>query len=227
MIAKRKTGLQANRPRSKRIAGKAQMPEVLCSVITTIAVAFVFSGCGPSNWAPEYAIGATGPGGGIIFYINQEGFVNAYDNSTCHYLEVAPSHSGPFTWITQGYEYLTANSIMTNIVDELGGEAAEAIGMGRRNTQIILSHDPTAPAAYACVNLTAGGKSDWFLPSIRELGKLLGAGSRIGITDGPSYWSSSIYTYVEAQYMDFAASSGNYGAGDVNASYLVRPIRAF
>jgi hypothetical protein len=178
-------------------------------------------------WTPEYAIGGTGPGGGKIFYISHEGFINAYDGSTCHYLEVAPNDSGSLKWITQGYDSVIVGAIMVKIRDEMGWDEAEAIGMGRKNTQAILAHDPTAPAASACVALNAGGKSDWFLPSMDELNQLRIYKKAVGITDDPAYWSSSMYTFIEAQYMDFKGGIGNYSVDDINESYLVRAIRAF
>jgi hypothetical protein len=185
------------------------------------------SGSDSEYWTPQYAIGDTGPGGGQIFYINREGFTCGSDGSTCHYLEVAPSDSGSLAWITQGYDSVTVSNIMVKIRDEIGWDEAEAIGMGRKNTQIILAHDATAPAALACANLTAGSKSDWFLPSMDELNQLRIHKTALGITGDPSYWSSSVYTFVEAQYMDFKGGVGNYSADDINDAYLVRAIRAF
>ncbi|MDR1961467.1 MAG: DUF1566 domain-containing protein [Gracilibacteraceae bacterium] len=201
-----------------------------------VMLSFVFVGCdtdpgdagaGTAFWMPEYAIGDTGPGGGKIFYIDQEGFTNTYDGSTCHYLEVAPSAGEPCTWITQGYDSVTANNIMADIRDETGWDDENVIGTGRKNTQIILSHDPTAPAAYACVTLNTGDKNDWFLPSEYELSKLLLCRTAIDITDEPTYWSSSVYTFYEAEYMDFAGSVGNYKVGDVDDLHQVRAVRAF
>ncbi|MDR1539293.1 MAG: DUF1566 domain-containing protein [Clostridiales bacterium] len=75
--------------------------------------------------------------------------------------------------------------------------------------------------------MNTDGKNDWFLPSEYELGKLLLCRTAIGITGDPTYWPSSVYTFYEAQYMDFAGSVGNYNACDVDDLHHVRSVRAF
>jgi hypothetical protein len=199
--------------------------------IGIIGLVFVLTGCptpaDSAYWTPQYALGDTGPGSGQIFYINLEGFTCDSDGSTCHYLEVAPSDSGALTWITPGYDSPIVDQIMIKIWDVMGMESYEekAIGMGRKNTQIILAHDATAPAALACANLTAGGKSDWFLPSMDELNQLRIYirihKTALGITGDSAYWSSSIHDLIEAQYMDFKRTMGNYKANDINKSEVV------
>ncbi|MDR2051710.1 MAG: DUF1566 domain-containing protein [Deltaproteobacteria bacterium] len=116
---------------------------------------------------------------------------------------------------------------MVKIRDEMEWDKENAIGTGWKNTRIILAHDATAPAASACANLTAGGKSDWFLPSMDELNQLRIHKTALGITGSPAYWSSSVYTFFEAQYMNFKGAFGNYKAGDINEAYLVRAVRSF
>ena len=107
----------------------------------------------------SYNIGDTGPGGGKIFYYNTGGFrvyANADDRTgtICHYLEAAPANQGRnIMWISLGKG-----------TTDVPGTATE-IGMGRKNTDLILAAEPAAPAALACRNYSGGGKNDWFLPS--------------------------------------------------------------
>jgi hypothetical protein len=60
-----------------------------------------------------------------------------------------------------------------------------------------------------------------------ELNQLRIYKKAVGITHDPAYWSSSVYTFFEAQYMDFKGIISNYSADDIYATYLVRAIRAF
>jgi TolB-like protein len=126
----------------------------------------------------SYAIGETGPAGGIIFY-------DKGDNSSgWQYLEAAPAS-------TEGKNIQwAANS------GSVKGTSTE-IGTGKQNTQAImkfaLQTGENMAAARLCDRLQYGGYNDWFLPSKVELGirylnlKMEGIG---GFSEG-SYWSSS------------------------------------
>jgi uncharacterized repeat protein (TIGR02543 family) len=126
-----------------------------------------------------YEIGDTGIGGGIIFYINDTGFIMTDNNKTYYYLEAA-SEDMPTTlrWVTATE---TPFPSITTV---------EGLGTGRKNTALILAEDSTAPAAKSCVDYSGiNNLTDWFLPSRAEFAELYKIKDVIGISTG-LYWSS-------------------------------------
>ena len=126
-----------------------------------------------------YALRDIGPAGGYIFYDK-----GSYSN---------------------GWRYLEAASVSTQYFDEkwgslgtLIGGTEMGIGTGQSNTTTIVtwlnSHSETGKAAQLCNDLTEGGYSDWFLPSLNEL-KLMYTNLKLfGVGDFSSnelYWSST------------------------------------
>jgi hypothetical protein len=83
-----------------------------------------------------------------------------------------------------------------------------------------------APAAKACDDLAAGGKTDWFLPSQDELNQLYINRFSVGNLGTSYYYSSS-----QAILLDSAWAHGFGDGVQGNASkqypYSVRAIRAF
>lgn len=170
-------------------------------------------------------IGMTGPGGGIVSYIDYEDAHPSFcEGSDCNYLEVAPSD-------------LTTSEVTTfqwcsNTSDLLGldGWDKGAIGAGRTNT---------ATAAQTCTGgavneasdftTTVGTTtySDWWLPSIGELmvtyTNLRAAG--VGDFAAASYWSSSETSATESLNQGFR--SGRQLFAEKTDSFRVRPVRAF
>ena len=160
---------------------------------------------------PTLAIGDTFQGG-IIFYLdgNGGGLISALSNQS------------------QGAEW---GCVTTHI---FGGVILDAIGAGEQNTNVILANCNTSGiAADICANLTLGGYSDWFLPSIDEL-DLMYQNLRVqglGNFNAGIFWSSSqgptqnSGTLSTAKHLDF-------GNGDIyynlkNTLKYVRAIRAF
>jgi hypothetical protein len=172
--------------------------------------------------AQTYKVGDRGPGGGIIFYYNAQGF-NVEGIGICHYLEAAPD-SMPTT-----LAWASANKTTTRLTGTFG----TAIGTGRANTDLILrsNNDPSAPAALACRNYSSGGKTDWFLPSFDELAEMINQRTVIGLPTGTSssglmFWSSSQHaTNNNAAYS--RDNSSARGVPEKRISYNVRAIRAF
>ena len=182
------------------------------------------------NPSLTYNIGDTGPGGGKIFYRDEEGFtVQGYGNAgnpgyfasyTAHYLEVAPSSSGTAPW--GAYEtYISGLSTL--------------LGTGRRNTQTIAAYfantTETNRAAQIAAAATFGDKNDWFLPSYRELDLLSSNRSLAGITIANNrLWSSSQMNSDDAYQINFGIDS-RYGVPFPpeykGYQYLVYAIRAF
>jgi hypothetical protein len=201
------------------IAG--QLGEVTIDIaLATGGLSFTVSWVSGST-EPEYAIGDTGPAGGIIFYDDEAD--GADDIADARYLEAAPAST---EWIYKtwgGYGY------------EVGGTEV-AVGSGEANTAAIVAEygdvEPSAVgtseyAARLCYLLEYGGSDDWFLPSKDELDlmhqNLHGQGLG-GFSDG-NYWSSSEIDAYNAwdQYFFNGAQHDDAKIADPN----VRAIRAF
>ena len=115
--------------------------------------------CSSGSPAPlTYNLGDQGPGGGWIFYINPNSATEGWT-----YLEAAPTN-------------VPDNSTMRNWATGTGiniSGLGNGIGTGRSNTTLILGGDPGAPAALAADTYNINGVSDWFLPSIDELDRMM------------------------------------------------------
>jgi hypothetical protein len=167
----------------------------------------------------EYAIGETGPGGGKIIYVSASGF-NVAGLGTCHYLEAAPTNQ--------------ATNVRWSRRNAYHGVSGKEIGTGKANTASIIafysrdtSFDNAAKAAVTC---TSGGKSDWFLPSIKELIKMYEARTHLGISSG-QFWSSSHGGTDTAWYQNFSSGGGSFlwdkGGNNGEPPFRVRAVRAF
>jgi len=165
----------------------------------------------------SYNLGTTGPGGGIIFYYSESGFMMTDNNQVCHYLEAATDMVG-LAWATSDFA-------STDIEG-----TASLIGSGRKNTALILAIDATAPAAKTCKYLTTGGKTDWFLPSEREMQELWNKRSSAdgGFVTlmGSEYWSSTQWRNTSA-YIAPERSGVVAVVRKENLNMYVRCIRAF
>lgn len=153
-------------------------------------------------------VGQTGPGGGLVFY-DKGNNIGGWQ-----YLEAAPSDSPGIGWGCNGI---------------LIGGTDDAIGSGEANTnQIVSGCNEASFAAQLCNDLTEGGQTDWFLPSVSEL-KLMHQNlylNNVGNLQSGFYWSSSensaFNAWIFLPYNGFA-DSGN----TKNASFYVRAVRAF
>jgi hypothetical protein len=153
-------------------------------------------------------VGDTGPAGGKIFYAVSTPFACGPDrNSSCKYLEAAPSGwntgSDPAsTWA----QSTPVNYQTTSVNNPTSPETATAtaIGWGYWNTRAIVgqgnTNSSTAAALADSYTVSVSGNSymDWFLPSMEELVALMNnalgkASASSRSTEGLSgdYWSAS------------------------------------
>jgi hypothetical protein len=162
-------------------------------------------------------VGMTGPGGGIIFFVD---YNDQY--AEFNYLEAAPASCEPPTsraWSTNTSSSVTAVS----------GWAGQAVGKGQANTAALIAAIPgtiaNAPAAQYADELTCGDKTDWFLGSYGEMklmiNNLLGLG---GFAEG-IYWSSSERGSGQGYAEDSGGTATNVWIKNTTAN--VRPMRAF
>jgi hypothetical protein len=169
-----------------------------------------------SNSTKTYKVGDTGPGGGIIFFVDR---FDEYADFT--YLEVAPVS----TEVTRSW---ATGANQTALV---AGADSKALGGGLQNTIDIAAQAGNVAATCAavyCDTLTSGSKSDWYLPSLAEMKMVwevvylnLGAGSFVSA----GYWTSSENAASNAWWQSL--NVGNQNTDGKNASYYVRPIRRF
>lgn len=127
-------------------------------------------------WKP-YAVGDTGPGGGIVFYDRGSYTTSGY---IWRYMESSTVNQSPsiLNCFSRNY-YL---SLFTS---------ATAIGTGRTNTDMLIANDGVGLASINCRAYTANGYSDWFLPSLDELKEMYAQRAVIGVFSSTLYWSSS------------------------------------
>jgi hypothetical protein len=185
-----------------------------------------------------YALGATGPGGGKIYYIasNANGFACGQTlGSYCFYLEVAPNSWSGANDPTVSW----AQSSPVNLQTSASNISLSAgIGLGAQNTKAIIDQGNTTPSTSAAAradsySVNFGGVSydDWFLPSEDELSQLYIQRTAVGMVfNGASYWSSTSTGGLNGRYLIITHVSATPGAfsGDPKSSlYYVRPIRAF
>jgi hypothetical protein len=170
-----------------------------------------------------YKVGDTGPGGGIIFFVDR---FNEYTGFT--YLEVAPvSTQVQRTWATDTDPGPGIGNQQTGV----SGADSRALGAGYQNTLDIVAQTGNVAATCAakyCDDLVSGGQSDWYLPSISELQLVrnvvynqLGVGGFLN----SSYWSSTENTASNAWYYTFHTELLDTLSKTQNQ--YVRPVRRF
>jgi hypothetical protein len=165
-----------------------------------------------------YKIGARGPGGGFIFFVD---YYDQYPGFT--YLEAAPTDAATFiVWCND-----TSNSI-----PGVSGWDANAVGRGRANTNAMLQACSFGGAASAANNYSTASTvpGDWFLPSLGEVMLMYTNLRQAGVGGfdiywGYFYWSSSEfdtncawYQYFFNGYQYFSGKGQRLG---------VRAVRAF
>ena len=147
-----------------------------CSVTECINPGEATLTCGATSVTvpclPSFAVGDTGPAGGIVFYVTDGGL---------HGLEAAPVDQGSSEWTESGPDgcpfWLYADGM--------------AIGTGAQNTaKIIAGCQEAGSAARLAYDYFLGGFDDWFLPSKWELHELYLNRAFVGGLTG-RYWSSS------------------------------------
>ena len=187
---------------------------------------------GGSSSARTYALGETGPGGGLVFLIS--GGLT---------YEMAPN-----TWGANETTGIQWCSDQTHSV-----ATGDAVGTGSANTTSMLTSAPatsfvacTASAPNAVRAYAGGGLTDWFLPSKDELNAMCNysrtwtgtpsTGACTGAQNGAFaagtygfasgyYWGSSQSSASNAWGQSFV--DGGQASAGKNSTVRVRPVRAF
>jgi hypothetical protein len=187
-------------------------------------------------------LGDTGPGGGKIYFVGD--FLNSQTGKMNHYLELAPAGwSGP-----------AADPLAAWGCSNTSTAVADGLGEGEKNTMTIIAGCSNSTIAAARARAYRGGaKSDWYLPSYRELQQLclwatgqpatkpdcatyspqLTAKPKVVETDigwsGQVYWTSSQHpTYSQNGLILCMSNQNPTSAYKTDGKYwVVRPIRSF
>jgi len=177
----------------------------------------------------SYAVGDTGPSGGIIFYVAESPFeCGPTLDEVCQYLEAAPNgwsgrepteEDPRITWAAVG-----------NQSTSVAGAVGTSIGTGYQNSIAIANqagNDATNSAAVLAMEYAGGGAEDWYLPSsdeLRELWKI--RNTPHNILPHFSYWSSTQNAGAAGQAWD-SGGAEPVPYGQKSSTTMVRPIRAF
>ena len=185
----------------------------------------------------ECPVGSIGPGGGIVFY--DAGSVQSWGR----YLEMAPNGwaNAPDD-ITSKWCDISNIDFLASVLDQnLRNRLGREIGNGRANSELMLSKCSEG-AANLAMGYRGGGKSDWYLPSFKELNEICkfarfqptgnpnvqcaGMGPfRVGFI-GTWYWSSSEGAGGSSSMVQNFGTGLQVQTGKQN-SVCLRPIRSF
>ncbi len=187
----------------------------------------------------SYKLGDVGPGGGLIFFVDT---LSQFDGFT--YLEAAPVDLPKTAWANTSVGCFGSSNNSTSCLDASIYQESQAdssrisgakIGQGSVNTALIKTRissgvpiDNTGFAAGIADAYVYGSTTDWYLPSINELG-LMHANLKVkglGNFQDSYYWSSTEFGTGSAWYMLFGP--GYFSNTDKSSAFLtVRPIRSF
>jgi hypothetical protein len=200
---------------------------------TAITQQSVCDGSDADSIADELCkVGMTGPGGGIIFFVDYHDQYGGLD-----YLEAAPVGWGNAITVNRGG--LTGETTGSSTVDPkmkwcsntssllgLDAWANSAVGAGVTNTS---TADITCAggAIQAASDYAGGSKTDWFLPSVGEAMLMYFnlRQSGVGGFASDKYWSSAELGAINAWFQGFY--SGDQNTNNKSTPYYVRPVRAF
>lgn len=204
-----------------------------------------------------YDLGFTGPGAGLIYYVDIEGFncgatftnVGSPTGGLCHYLEVAPSGwnggDDPF----RAWSYI-ADAVPGIINEPTPNNSRSVLGLGYMNSIAIVAQGNGVPYAAGVARAYAGGsKNDWYLPNAAELNLLCQWGR--GVASDPerlctsgnglnsatfgaqsaglalTIYQSSSQQDATGNYVQAFSALWQYNYGSKSIGAAVRPIRAF
>jgi Skp family chaperone for outer membrane proteins len=197
--------------------------------VATTTVTLTGTNCDGSTTTCQ--IGDFGPGGGLVFYVNTNGFrCGPTLSSVCRYLEAA--REGWFDggedprrfWATDTDPGAGRGNQEMIVIG--AGATGTASGTGYQNSVAIVNHGGNLPgssaAALARSYTGPNNLTDWYLPSKNELREITIKQNLLAASAG--YWSSSEISATKAW-----DEGNNYNQGQANKWSLtpVRPIRAF
>jgi hypothetical protein len=168
------------------------------------------------------ALGDTGPGGGIVFYVQ-----TATAAAPWRYMEAAPNtwSGGVSDPVARWCSEINNEVALLTTGTQVSVQTLTAIGSGFQNTKMMLG-TCTFGAANAAASYNGGGKSDWFLPSKDELNLLFLQKAILGMTTVADYWSSS-EVGADVAWTQYFLDGRQTNNTTKIGTYTVRPVRAF
>ena len=168
-----------------------------------------------------FSVGDTGPGGGVIFYVNSAGFAAGPTlNLTHNYLEAAPT-TGVNAWVmTTDYGW-SANT--TQQINYWG----YYIGQGYKATLAMTTQDNT-PGYMATVARAYRGPNnldDWYFHSRQEADLLRDRDRVLNLPN--TYFTYYTSTSDHPQLFQYSSPGGGGGNTYKSNSGKLRPIRSF
>jgi len=185
-----------------------------------------------------YKVGDVGPGGGLIFFVDT---LSQFDGFT--YLEAAPADISATAWASSTAGCFDSSNVATSCLVGSVYSASQAdssridaakMGQGSSNTALIKTRnssgsllDSTGFAAGSADAYIYGTTSDWYLPSINELGLMHSnlKARGLGNFQDTYYWSSTEFGSSSAWYILFGP--GYFNNISKSFAFLIRPIRSF
>lgn len=180
------------------------------------------------------AVGPQGPsgsgGGGFTHYIGEE-----FGGGVIFHLW--KDNLGVEHGLIVALNNQSTSQTWSNVAGTQIGATAQSSWNGLTNSNAIVAQSGhTSSAAKLCVDLVAGGQSDWYLPSVDELSLLwhnrFNVNKTLSTIGGATilpffdvFWTSSEYLALNAWYFNF----GNGYAINIakSTAFYVRAIRAF
>lgn len=165
---------------------------------------------------PKLRVGDVGPGGGVVFFVGSFSSNGSACKKSCSYLEAAPIQPD-LPWC----------DVLINVNTSGITTAETGVGDGMSNTIAIASVCSTG-AAKSVLNQTFGTKSDWFLPSVSELGELANVSRTLASHRGVMPWTSTQDYLKGTNAMQVYLGDGGTTQGTPkDLPSPVIPIRAF
>jgi len=158
-------------------------------------------------WEAAYKVGDTGPGGGIIVYVEPYGLPASLNGpdcpiQVCHYLEMAPSDlEGKYDW---DEAILAVDAFFTPSADDWVLPSMDSLNL---------------MCMYAYGEITNGICND---NGDGDLSLRFG-----GFSQTDSYWSATEYAGSMAWYQFFGSGYQNTWSKGGSIPLLVRPVRMF
>ena len=228
-------------------------PTTLTSVTSASFTTAAILTCAEGGTCTAYV--STGAGGGTVFYYSATAFTSTGSacGTNCHYLEAAPtgwimsSPAGQINCSTPGTSTVDPKCAWSGNTGTAIGATARgtAIGTGYANTLAIIAQNSTAGKAATVSQAYRGGsKTDWFLPSTRELNQLcryawnLTVDNTATTCDGrtgtirtgfstDNWWSSTESDYAGSWHQYFGSIGDYQGTSwKYEVRPAVRPVRA-
>jgi hypothetical protein len=185
-----------------------------------------------------YKVGDVGPGGGLVFFVDT---LSQFDGFT--YLEAAPVDLPSAPWASNSVSCFDISNAAVSCLETSIYETSQAdssritaakIGQGSINTTLIKTRmssggpvDYTKFAAGLADAYVYGTATDWYLPSINELGlmhtnlKVRGLGN----FQDTYYWSSTEFGPGNGWLVLFG--DGYFSNAFKLHAFAVRPVRSF